>query len=133
VSEVTVVEVVVSNRHVATSNKQPHIMPRHHIAVLGGGLSGLSSAFHLSRRFPDSLITLFERKPSPGGWVSSERVQVRDADGNSAEILLESGPRTLRPNAKSLLELVRPRVLLNTVRVFDTSKVRSTSLVSRTR
>ncbi|THV04748.1 Protoporphyrinogen oxidase [Dendrothele bispora CBS 962.96] len=81
-------------------------MPRHHITILGGGISGLSSAFHLSRRFPDSLITLYEKKSSLGGWVSSERVQVRDPAGGSAEILLESGPRTLRPNAKSILELI---------------------------
>ncbi|KAF5369051.1 hypothetical protein D9758_002944 [Tetrapyrgos nigripes] len=76
-----------------------------HIAVLGGGLTGLSSIYHLSRRFPGASITLLEQKPSLGGWVSSERVQVRDANGNSAEILLESGPRTLRPNAESILEL----------------------------
>jgi protoporphyrinogen/coproporphyrinogen III oxidase len=78
-----------------------------HIAVLGGGITGLSSVFHLSRRFPGAFITLFEKNSSLGGWVSSERVEVRDANGNSAEIVLESGPRTLRPNAKSILELVR--------------------------
>ncbi|KAJ3974356.1 hypothetical protein EV361DRAFT_650505 [Lentinula raphanica] len=77
-----------------------------HIVVLGGGLTGLSSAFHLSHRFPESFITLIEKTSRFGGWISSERVQVRDEDGRSAEILLESGPRTLRPNAKSVLELI---------------------------
>lgn len=78
-----------------------------HLVVLGGGLSGLSSAFHLSRRFPDLFVTLVEKNSRLGGWVSSERVHVRDEQGHSAEMILESGPRTLRPNAKSVLELVR--------------------------
>ncbi|KAK7047306.1 oxygen-dependent protoporphyrinogen oxidase [Paramarasmius palmivorus] len=78
----------------------------HHIAVLGGGLTGLSSAFHLSRRFPEASITLLEKGSHLGGWVSSERVAVRHPDGHTGEVVLESGPRTLRPNAKSVLELI---------------------------
>ncbi|ESK88544.1 protoporphyrinogen oxidase [Moniliophthora roreri MCA 2997] len=76
------------------------------IAVLGGGLTGLSSAFHLSRRFPEASITLLEKSPRLGGWVSSERVSVTHPEGHTAEVILESGPRTLRPNAKSVLELI---------------------------
>lgn len=67
----------------------------------------MSSAFHLSRRFPTASITLLEKSPRLGGWVYSERVDVRDAQGNEARILLERGPRTLRPNGKAILELVR--------------------------
>lgn len=73
-----------------------------HIAVIGGGLTGLSSAFHLSRRFPDASITLFEKHHRLGGWVRSERVDV----GPSQQMVLEAGPRTIRPSAKSILELV---------------------------
>lgn len=36
----------------------------------------------------------------------SERRRVQDAAGNQAEMLLESGPRTLRPNSMAILELV---------------------------
>lgn len=82
-------------------------MPPSHIAVLGGGLSGISSAFHLSRRFPTSSITLLEKSNRLGGWVKSERVEVKDAHGNAARILVETGPRTLRPKGKAVLELVR--------------------------
>ena len=77
------------------------------IAVLGGGLTGLSAAFHLARRFPTTPIALVNRDARFGGWVRSERVRV----GQDAEALLEAGPRTLRPNAPSVLELVcRPRL-----------------------
>ena len=81
--------------------------PPSRISVLGGGLTGLSSAFHLSRRFPHAKVTLLERSLRIGGWVDSERVQVKDGEGNEAEMLLERGPRTLRPNGKAVLELVR--------------------------
>ncbi|KAI0628554.1 hypothetical protein C8Q77DRAFT_352821 [Trametes polyzona] len=81
----------------------------HSVLVLGGGLSGLSAAFHLSRRFPaqsGTRITLVERAPRLGGWVQSERVRVRDKHGYEADMLLESGPRTLRPTSKGIMELI---------------------------
>lgn len=83
-------------------------MTRPHIAILGGGLTGLSAAFHLSRTLPHARITLLESSPRFGGWVKSERVQVQDGDGNSASVVLEAGPRTLRPETNSVLEMVRP-------------------------
>ncbi|GJE85143.1 protoporphyrinogen oxidase [Phanerochaete sordida] len=76
------------------------------ISVIGGGLSGLSSAFHLARRFPAAKITLLEQSPRLGGWVDNERVHVKDDKGNEARMLLERGPRTLRPNGKAVLELI---------------------------
>lgn len=81
-------------------------MPPSHIVILGGGLTGLSSAFHLSRKFPFASITLLEKEPRFGGWVRSERVRVKNKQGHVASFVLEAGPRTLRPNAKSVLELV---------------------------
>jgi len=73
------------------------------ISVLGGGITGLSSAFYLSRRFPSARIFLLDRQNRLGGWVQSERVQLPNGLGS---VLLEGGPRTLRPNGKSVLELV---------------------------
>lgn len=83
--------------------------PPRSFMVLGGGLSGLSAALHLSRRFPARTgirITLLEKSSRLGGWVQSERVRVKDKHGHEAEILLESGPRTLRPASKAILEIV---------------------------
>ncbi|EEB89183.1 hypothetical protein MPER_12747 [Moniliophthora perniciosa FA553] len=91
------------------------------IAVLGGGLTGLSSAFHLSRRFPEASITLLEKGPHLGGWVSSERVSVTHPEGHTAEVILETGPRTLRPNAKSVLELIHLLGLRNLLKTTPTT------------
>jgi oxygen-dependent protoporphyrinogen oxidase len=79
----------------------------HHVVVLGGGITGLSAAFYLARKHPTVQITLVEKSARFGGWVRSERVEVCDSHGNRARVLLEAGPRTIRPNAKSILELVR--------------------------
>lgn len=76
------------------------------IAILGGGLTGLSAAFHLSRRFPAAQITLLNKDIHFGGWVHSRRAKITLEDGRETGVLLEAGPRTLRPNSKSVLELV---------------------------
>ena len=88
-----------------------------HVAVLGGGLTGLVAAFHLSRRFPAAQITLLERENRLGGWVRTERVAVRDGSTTLGSVVLEAGPRTLRPNSKPLLELVS-RVFISLVAPF---------------
>ena len=76
-------------------------MPRS-IGILGGGFTGLSSAYHLSRRFPTSKIVLLENDTRLGGWVRSNRVELPQID---ASVLLDAGPRT--SNGKAVLELVR--------------------------
>ena len=66
------------------------------VAVLGGGITGLSTAYYLSRFLPRSTrIELFEASPRLGGWLDSTSV---DIGNGSARVVLESGPRTLRPN-----------------------------------
>lgn len=62
------------------------------IAVLGGGPSGLATAFNLTRDLPDAKITIFEAQSRIGGWVQSETIEVNDGS-----VLFEWGPRTLRP------------------------------------
>lgn len=77
------------------------------IAVVGGGITGLSSAFHLSRRYPQTRIHLFEKSKREGGWLKSRRVDVKGYNGEQANVLLEAGPRTLRPKSGAVIELVR--------------------------
>ncbi|KAJ5540838.1 hypothetical protein N7494_005914 [Penicillium frequentans] len=62
-----------------------------HAAVIGGGITGLTSAFHLSRNSECSSVTVYEKSPRLGGWMRSERVPVRGGD-----VLFEYGPRTIR-------------------------------------
>lgn len=70
------------------------------IAVFGGGIAGLSSAYFVSKEFPDSKITVFEAGKETGGWIKSKRVDVPGGD-----VLFELGPRTLR-NATPTASLV---------------------------
>lgn len=77
------------------------------ITILGGGITGLSAAFHLSRKFPSSRITLLEKSHRLGGWVHSKRVQFPVPGGDVGSVVLELGPRTLRPQSKALLEMAR--------------------------
>lgn len=72
------------------------------VAVLGGGISGLSAAFHLLRRLKNVSLTLFEGSHRVGGWIQSDQHTLPDG----ASVVLEAGPRTLRPSP-ALLELVR--------------------------
>lgn len=73
------------------------IVPPNNIAVFGGGISGLASAYFLSKEFPKCKITIFEAGKETGGWIRSKRVQVPGGD-----ILFEMGPRTLRSSTPTL-------------------------------
>lgn len=76
------------------------------ISIIGGGISGLSAAYHASRTFPNTPVNVFEASDRLGGWINSERINL----GSHGSALLESGPRTLRPNGVSgalVLDLVR--------------------------
>lgn len=65
------------------------------VAVLGGGVTGLTTAYRLAED-PSTDVTLFEKSGRFGGWLSSERIEV---DGGS--VLFEWGPRTLRAGSGS--------------------------------
>ena len=75
------------------------------IAVIGGGVTGLACAYYITRQLPKANVTIYEASDRLGGWLSSKRVPVKDGS-----ILLEAGPRTLRPADNGMLAcaLVRP-------------------------
>ncbi|RZC41486.1 Amino oxidase, NAD binding 8, and/or DAO domain containing protein [Asbolus verrucosus] len=58
-------------------------------AILGGGLSGLSAAYYLSKNLPNQSLTLIEASGRTGGWIKSN---LRENG-----IIFEQGPRTIRP------------------------------------
>ncbi len=69
------------------------------IAIIGGGISGLTVLHYLKQRFADTVdIVLFEREPSPGGTV---RTFKKD------QCLFESGPNGFLDDQPTTLELVR--------------------------
>ncbi|KAA8624360.1 protoporphyrinogen oxidase [Pyrenophora tritici-repentis] len=84
------------------------------IAVLGGGIAGLSSAYYVGKQFPNSEITLFEAGNDPGGWIRTRRVDVKDAEGKEGSVLFEQGPRALRP-APATAALIQELGLINDV------------------
>lgn len=70
----------------------------HDVGVLGGGITGLASAYYLTRELPNAKVTLYESKENIGGWLQSHRVPVKDGT-----VLFEAGPRTLRPQSNGVL------------------------------
>ncbi|KAG0650677.1 Protoporphyrinogen oxidase [Hyphodiscus hymeniophilus] len=73
-----------------TSGSESH---RKHIAILGGGITGISAAYYIAREIPTAKITIYEASKRLGGWLQSKSVDVGNGD-----IVFESGPRTLRPH-----------------------------------
>ncbi|XP_049325053.1 protoporphyrinogen oxidase [Astyanax mexicanus] len=59
------------------------------VAVLGGGIGGLSACYHLSKSSQVSKVVLLEASGRCGGWLSSSRRE----DG----AVFEHGPRGVRP------------------------------------
>lgn len=73
------------------------------VAVLGGGISGLSAAYYLSKASTQTKVLLIEGSNRVGGWIRSQRVSpgfhssapTEPNDPNN--VLFEVGPRSLRP------------------------------------
>ena len=81
-------------RHYATASSTSNTNPEPpSIAVLGGGITGLASAYFLSRDLPNAKITLFEASSRLGGWLHSKSVDI-----GSGNVVFEQGPRNLRPS-----------------------------------
>lgn len=65
------------------------------MAVLGGGLTGLTTAYYLAKMLPKTTkITVYEASSRTGGWIRTDRVPV-DVDGVQGTVQFERGPRTL--------------------------------------
>ena len=74
------------------------------ILIIGGGISGLSSAFRIQQACPDAHITVAEAAPHFGGAIRSER---REEPGFNGSWLLEAGPDSMirtKPAGPRLLD-----------------------------
>lgn len=91
------------------------------IAVLGGGLTGLTTAYYLAKKLPSTAkITLYESSDRLGGWIKTDRVPV-DIEGKKGTVAFERGSRSLTSLAGNtfrfddlvLYDLVRYRCFSN--------------------
>lgn len=89
------------------------------VAVLGGGLTGLTTAYYLAKWLPPTAkITLLEASDRLGGWIKTDRVPVK-VGGVEGVVSFERGPRSLSSLNKStwrfddlvLWDLVRLRTM----------------------
>lgn len=65
------------------------------IAVLGGGLTGLTTAYYLAKHLPSTAkITLYEGSERLGGWIKTEKVPV-EVETVKGTVTFERGPRSL--------------------------------------
>ncbi|KAL4940316.1 hypothetical protein BDV06DRAFT_22802 [Aspergillus oleicola] len=74
------------------------------VAIIGGGITGLTAAYRLSKDPYCKKVTLYEKSNRLGGWIDSEKFKVDGGD-----IVFEYGPRTLRvsePASYALLDLI---------------------------
>jgi oxygen-dependent protoporphyrinogen oxidase len=71
--------------------------PSRRVAIIGGGIAGLSIAFAIRRRDPDVRVVVLERGPQTGGNIRTEQI-----DGYTCEW----GPDGFLDNAPATLKLV---------------------------
>ncbi|KAI5284810.1 oxygen-dependent protoporphyrinogen oxidase, partial [Ascosphaera aggregata] len=86
-----------------------------HVAVIGGGITGLTAAYRLSED-PRTHVTLYEKEPRLGGWLQSEYVAAGEK-----RVLFEFGPRTFRLgffSALATLELLSDLGLMDQLSVI---------------
>lgn len=91
----------------AFSSRQHH-SPVQTLAILGGGLSGLSTAHYFLRKLSPALrdrtrIVIIEQQDRVGGWCRAVRVQdgrrlgENEKPNGSDLLVFETGPRSIRP------------------------------------
>ena len=125
--EENIIDVVKTHFHLIDPrlyNRRPHPNPdARNIAVIGGGITGLSTAFFVSKEIPNAKITIFEQNERLGGWLDSEKVEV---DGG--EVLFEWGPRSLRPDNGGAGQFTRK--LVSRLAPFQLQRLTSIALAS---
>jgi hypothetical protein len=83
-----------AQRSFATSSKPA---PPQKIAVLGGGLTGLTTAFYLTRFLPHAKITLYESSNRLGGWAETRG----EVEEDPYAPIFELGPRAINVARRS--------------------------------
>lgn len=97
-----------SRRYLATAPEtQEKQKPGRQIAVLGGGLTGMATAWHLAQMCPKDKITLYEASDRLGGWIQSEKMKVKTLDGKPDYVCFEKAARMIaQPRGSSSVNLL---------------------------
>lgn len=59
-------------------------------------MTGLTTAYYLTRFLPEAKITLYEASGRLGGWIDTEKVDVLNQEGEKATVLFDRGARTVQ-------------------------------------
>lgn len=87
------------NSHLPSKNPKKGVRKdEKKVAILGAGITGLTAAYELTKKYPDAEIKIFDRSDRPGGVFATERV-----DG----FLIEGGPDSLKSSSLLLSSLQR--------------------------
>ena len=60
-----------SSSTVSTTTRGSPLVESHNVAIVGGGLAGLATAFHLLQKAPNTKITIFDKALPGCGGASS--------------------------------------------------------------
>jgi oxygen-dependent protoporphyrinogen oxidase len=84
-----------NRRYIAVSKAETPL----NIAVLGGGLTGLTTAWYLARELPKAKITIYDAGKRMGGWIDTVREEVETPDGRRGTVHFERAARMIKPQA----------------------------------
>ncbi|ODQ68356.1 Protoporphyrinogen oxidase [Nadsonia fulvescens var. elongata DSM 6958] len=84
---------IINQGLVRPANSLPDLPESSTVVILGGGISGLTSAFFLSETRPDLKIRVLESENRFGGWIESKPIET-----TNGTTVFEKGPRTLKYN-----------------------------------
>ncbi|CAG9939297.1 unnamed protein product [Clonostachys rosea f. rosea IK726] len=85
------------NRKVRELVKSSPVPENARIAIVGAGLTGLTTAYYLAQDLPPGCkIVIYDGQNRVGGWIRSETHSV-DVGGTKSQVLFERGPRAISP------------------------------------
>ena len=62
----------------------------------------MTTAYYLTKFLPEARITLYEASDRLGGWIETEKVNVRTANGEEGTVQFEQGARTVQAQHSQL-------------------------------